>query len=73
MRFLVVVLAVVLGGCGGLEKQRVVEERAALDEWKKAIPLIQSHPGVTDAEKKNWKLFADSQEFRVKQQEEFIK
>lgn len=70
---LVAVLMLVVGGCTGLEPQRVREERAAFEEWRKAIPLIKSHPGVSEDEKKSWELFERAQEFRIRQQEEAIK
>lgn len=73
MKKLMLVALVLVSGCAGLEKQRVKEEAAALVEWQKAIPLILTHPGVSEDEKKSWVLFSKAQAFRVKQEEESIK
>lgn len=61
-----------LAGCCNLDAQRVKEERVALDEWKKVLPIVEKSD-LTEAEKNSWRLFAKSQEFRVHQEEEAVK
>jgi hypothetical protein len=61
-----------LSGCAGLESERVKQERAAHDEWVKALPIIDKSD-LPDADKKSWHLFAKNEEFRIKQEEEAVK